>query len=130
MNRHILQTTPAVYAGKSLSYELRNKTAAPRAALAAGYDDLHIIGPTRKQLAALFKVVPNTLAVASTLPPLERDRVLRGQRPLVEKQDRVKAACRVIDTDDDVVRVLFEIGPECVYRALDKITSPMLDAAE
>ena len=49
----------------------------------------------------------------------------------MEPVDRLKAAIGVIGTDDDVVvRLLVELGPERVYRALEEITRPMREAAE
>jgi hypothetical protein len=128
MESHISNPKPAVHFGKGLAYELRNKSAAQRAVIAAedGDGDLYIYQPTNTQRASVYKVSPVTLAAARALPPVERDRVKRGLRPLIEPQDRLNAAI----SDDDVVRVLNEIGCDRVWRVLDMVTMPTPVAAE
>jgi predicted xylose isomerase-like sugar epimerase len=119
----------AVHVGRDLAYQLRNTTAAQRAAIAAEDGDRHllILKPTNAQRASVFKVSTRSLAVARALPSAERELVKRGLRRLVEPQDR-KAAVR---TDADVERLIVEIGPERVMSLLDKITQPMMfEAAE
>lgn len=132
MERSISKPRPAVHNGRDLSYGLRSKSAAQRAVLAAedGDGPLYIFRPTNAQRAKLFKVSPQTLAAARALPPVERDKVKRGLRRLIEPKDPVKAAVRMIGTDADVVRILVELGPDRVYHALEEITRPMSEAAE
>jgi hypothetical protein len=130
--KHIPQATPAVHIGRDLAYQLRNKSAAQRAVIAADDGDgpVYIFTPTVTQRAGLYKVSPRSLAYARALPLVERDRVKRGLRRLIEPQDRLKAAISVVKTDVDVVSILVELGPDRVYRALEEITRPMREAAE
>lgn len=133
MERSISQTRPAVHFGRFLALQLRKKSAAQRAALAAedGDGPLYIFKPTNAQRAKLFKVSPATLAAARALPPVERNKVKRGLRRLIEPQDRLKAAMRVISTDlDNIERVIVEIGLDRVLSTIDKLTAPALEAAE
>ena len=135
MEGSISNTRPAVHFGRDLAYELRNKSAAQRAVLAAedGDGPLYIFKPTNAQRAGFFKISIPTLTAARALPPAERERVKRGERPLIEPQDRLKAAISVIDTDDHAVGVLIEmIGFDGIMGALDRLTapSPVLEAAE
>jgi hypothetical protein len=95
-----------------------------------GDGDLYIFKPTNAQRAKLFKVSPATLAAARALSVIERDRVKRGLRRLVEPQDRLKMVVRMIGTDEEVERLIVEIGVERIYAALDAITRPQLEAAE
>jgi hypothetical protein len=132
MTHHIAKTKTGVHFGPDLAYQLRGKSAAQRAVLAVedGDGPIYILNPTNAQRAGLFKVSPGTLARARSLPPDQRKLVKQGLRHLVEKQDRVAAAiCVIRNNNDGVVRLLEALGAEHVYRALDRITAPMMQVA-
>jgi hypothetical protein len=126
---HLPNLTPTVHIGRDLAYHLPNKSAAQRAVIAAedGDGDLYIYQPTKAQRAKLFRVSPRSLAAARALTAIERDRVMRGLRSLIEPQDR-KA---VVRSDADVERLIVDIGADRIMSVLDKITRPMMfEAAE
>jgi hypothetical protein len=94
---------PVVY-GKELAYELRNRTAAQRAALAASYDryphsKITVVSLTDRQWAGLFRISIPSLVAARTLSATERELVFFARRPLIEPQDRLKSAIRKVGTE-------------------------------
>ena len=126
-------TSTAVFiGGHALSWQLRRRTAAQRAVLAAidSAGELTINSPTLGQLAALYGISRPTLNKARALSPEKRLRVLAGTRPLDMPQDRMNSAAPKARNDTDVVQFIVEIGPERVRRALDWLTAPMSQAAE
>jgi hypothetical protein len=94
---------PIVY-GRDLAYELRNRTAAQRAALAASYDhydrrNITVVSLTDGQWAGLFKISVPSLVAARALSPGERELVFMAMRPLIEPQDRLKSAIHKVGTE-------------------------------
>ena len=96
-----------------------------------GDGPLYIFKPTNAQRARLFKVSTRSLAAARSLPRVERDKVKRGLRCLIEPKDPVKAAVRIISSDAGAIeRVIIEIGLDRVLSTIDRLTAPALEAAE
>jgi hypothetical protein len=94
---------PIVY-GRDLAYELRNRSAAQRAALAASYDHyahskITVVSLTDRQWAGLFKISVPSLLTARSLSPTERELVFFARRPLIEPRDRLKSAIRTVGTE-------------------------------
>jgi hypothetical protein len=127
--------------GRELGYELRGKSPAQRAVMAAqylangGHIVLHV--PTKKQLAALFRVSGATLDAAKALNEEERALVDRRNRPpiarkLDERREQGKRhATKGKDgatalSDDAVENIVAQLGVERIWRAVDKLTQPPL----
>ena len=66
----------------------------------------------------------NTIGAATAE---ERELLERGRLTLSDLHNKHRR-CSV--TDEDVVRILFDLGPDRVYRALDTITAPTRVAVE
>jgi hypothetical protein len=89
--------------GRRLAYELRGKTAAQRAVIAAQYlADGHKIvlySPTEKQVASLFRVSVATLDAAKALGPAELAAVYWYCAPLVSPTRKLERDIVTVGTD-------------------------------
>jgi len=89
--------------GRELGYELRGKTTAQRAALAAHYSadgfkiDLHSL--TAKQVAALFRISVPTLDSAKALTLAERAAVFFRLAPLVNPTRKLERDIAAVGID-------------------------------
>jgi hypothetical protein len=90
--------------GRDLAYELRGKTTAQRAVLAAHYtadgERVVLYSPTKKQVAALFRVSVATLDAAKALDQAERVAVFHCQAPLVSPTRKLERDIAVVGFDE------------------------------
>jgi hypothetical protein len=90
--------------GRDLAYELRGKTAAQRAVLAAEYtaDDHKVVlhFPTEKQVAALFRISVATLDAAKALKGPERAAVFHRLSPLVNPTKKLERDIAAVGFDE------------------------------
>src|SRR5262245_56636199 len=89
--------------GRELGYELRGKTAAQRAVLAAQYcaDDHTVVvyDLTEKQLAALFRISVPTFDTAKALDQSERATGFPGLSPVVSPTRRLERDIAAVGID-------------------------------
>ena len=120
-------TAPSID-GRQLSRRLKKLSPEKRALLAHDLErGARLENLTRAQAAAMTKVAPSYIATVDRASAEERKQLGYGWLTLSWLHN---AHRRRPVTDADVERIVKKIGADRIMRALDKITSPVLEAAE
>jgi hypothetical protein len=108
--------------GRRLNRLVRYASARDRALLALELEqgEVHLLSPTRAQVAALTHASLGYIGTVSRLTADERIQLARGQSSL----SRLHNSHRYIATDAAIDRIVAKLGAERIMAALDRATAP------
>jgi hypothetical protein len=121
--------TPSSINGRQLAYRLQKLNSAKRALLARDLEcgAVHLQNLTRPQAATLTRVSVSYVNTVQRASLEERKRLACGLLTLSALHNKHR---RQPVSDADVERIVIKIGADRVMSALDRITAPVLVAAQ
>jgi hypothetical protein len=112
--------------GRQLSRRLKKLSTAKRALLAHDLEHgAHLHNLTRAQAAAVTLIAPSYIGTVDRASAEERNRLACGWVTLSSLHRRRRPL-----TDSEVQCIVRKIGVDRIWRILDALTSPVLEAAE
>jgi hypothetical protein len=120
---------PDKISGRQFAHRLTKLNTTERALVAYGLEcgAVHLQNLTRPQAAMLTRVSVSYVNTIQRASPAELELLACGWLQLSELHNKHRHQPA---TDADVEQVVLKLGPNRVMSALDRITAPVLDAAE